>query len=276
MTELVARELETVGVAAPASLPVHTSPREPRPSIMRAGVRATRTVKAVVDLVRDLGADYGTIGHTPEDLAVRTARTTAVARRLCRVHNFQVKTTGVVPKDGAILVANHLSYLDPILIASHLSCTAVAKIEVKKWPLLGPALEGLGAIWVDRSDPLSGAAALLRARRFLELGANVLAFPEGTTTFGDELLPFKRGLFGLARLLERPVVPISLNFERRELCWVGDELFLPHYVRTSSRASWNVHLHFGQPMDPRHYESANFFADVARAEIGAHMAVSAA
>mgnify|MGYP000241441225 FL=1 len=121
---------------------------------------------------------------------------------------------------------------------------------------------------------MSGAAALLRARRFLELGANVLAFPEGTTTFGDELLPFKRGLFGLARLLDRPVVPIALSFERRELCWVGDELFVPHYVRTSSQASWRVGLHFGQPMDPRRYDSAAVFAEVARSNLGARLEIA--
>lgn len=271
MTQLVAQDLETLEGTASTMLPVRVARSGSRRCPIRAGVRATQTVAAIVDLIRQRGANSNQIARTPDELVARMARTTAVARRLCRVHNFRLETTGAVPRDGAILVANHLSYLDPIFIASKVGCTAVAKVEVRRWPLIGPALEGLGAIWVDRADSSSGAAALLRARRFLELGANVLAFPEGTTTFGDELLPFKRGLFGLARLMDRQVVPISLSFERRDLCWVGDDLFLPHYVRTSSREGWNVRLHFGQPLEPRNYDTATRFADVARAHIGAQM-----
>lgn len=270
MTQLVAHDLESLDGTGSTLLPVRVAGPGSRRCLIRAGVRATQTVSAIVDLIRQRGADSNHIARTPDELAARMGRTTAVARRLCQVHNFHLKATGALPSAGAILVANHLSYLDPIFIASHVGCTAVAKVEVKGWPLIGPALEGLGAIWVDRGDASSGAAALLRARRFLELGANVLAFPEGTTTFGDELLPFKRGLFGLAQLMGREVVPISLSFERRELCWVGDELFLPHYLRTSAREGWNVRLHFGQPLAPGNYDTATCFAGAARTRIGAH------
>ena len=60
----------------------------------------------------------------------------------------------------------------------------------------------------------------------------MIVFPEGTTSAGDCVLPFKRGIFGVARRLGVPVVPVALRYDSPSDCWIGSENFLSHYVRT--------------------------------------------
>ena len=184
---------------------------------------------------------------------VREARERArllgwIAENLCALHGIQVMVRGQVPKSPAILVANHSSYIDPLAILSQVPANAVAKHEIGGWPLLGEGVRGLGVLLVDRDCGQSGARVLREALRMLNAGVSVLAFPEGTTTIGDRVLPFKRGVFGLARLTGAPVVPVALRYESEAPCWVGDEAFLPHYVRTTARTTTRVEVTFGAPL----------------------------
>jgi 1-acyl-sn-glycerol-3-phosphate acyltransferase len=73
---------------------------------------------------------------------------------------------------------------------------------------------------------------------------SVLIFPEGTTTHGDRVLPFKRGSFGVAALAGVPVVPVALRYESAAAAWVGDDTFLPHYMRTVAKPYTRVSVDF--------------------------------
>jgi 1-acyl-sn-glycerol-3-phosphate acyltransferase len=88
------------------------------------------------------------------------------------------------------------------------------------------------------------------------------------------VLPFRRGVFGLARRLGVAVVPVALAFDEVELCWTGEDLFLPHYVRTAARGGGVVRVRFGCPMTPERYGSAEGLAEEARAVIEHMLAVS--
>ena len=183
-----------------------------------------------------------------------------MAENMCAMHGIEVRLRGQVPRAPAILVANHISYLDPLAIMSVVPSLAIAKHEVASWPVLGELARGLDLLLVDRADPHSGARVLLRARTLLERGASILVFPEGTTTIGDDVLPFKRGVFGLARLLGLPVVPIALDYLDERVAWVGDSLFLPHYLKTSGYPQVGARLEFGEPMFAAPDERAEQFA----------------
>jgi 1-acyl-sn-glycerol-3-phosphate acyltransferase len=122
-------------------------------------------------------------------------------------------------------------------------------------------------VFVRRGDAWSGARALRHGLRALTAGVSVLGFPEGTTTYGDTVLPFKRGLFGLARLAGVPVVPIALRYSEPEVCWVGDEWFLPHYVRTAMRPITMVDITIGQPIAPTVTRCAEDLAFLARTRL---------
>jgi lyso-ornithine lipid O-acyltransferase len=131
----------------------------------------------------------------------------------------------------------------------------------------------MGVLFVERGDAFSGARTLLRARRALQAGVTVVNFPEGTNTTGDELLPFKRGMFGLARRMNVPVVPTALMYERREVAWVGDTPFVGHYLRTVGRwRSTRVRVVFGQPLRPDRFATPEALALAAREGVLAALA----
>lgn len=192
------------------------------------------------------------VQRRPPDSAVR--RTEALADifgRLVDIHGILVVVEGRLPAPPSILCANHLSYLDPLVIGTHAQVMPISKGEVADWPLLGAAGRAHGVLFVDRSDPMSCATVLRRALRALEDGASVLNFPEGTTTDGSHTLPFKRGIFGVALELGAPVVPVALRYESPDLCWTGNAPFVPHYVRTAGRPSVTAYLRFGAAILPR-------------------------
>jgi 1-acyl-sn-glycerol-3-phosphate acyltransferase len=157
--------------------------------------------------------------------------------------------------------------LDPIAIARATPVAAVAKAEILGWPALGAALDDLGVIFVRRGDRFSGAVALRRMMRALDKGVSVLVFPEGTTTFGDEVLPFARGAFGVARLKGVPVVPVTLQYTRRDACWVGNAGFVPHFVSLHRNQRVIAELSFGDPIDPAVFSDPGSLAKAARRSI---------
>jgi 1-acyl-sn-glycerol-3-phosphate acyltransferase len=96
---------------------------------------------------------------------------------------------------------------------------------------------------------------------------NVLAFPEGTTTRGNVVRPFRRGVFGAARIAGVSVVPIAVRLSPPELCWVDDDLFLPHYLKAAMRTRTVVQLDFGAAINARSFSSAEALARAARQAI---------
>jgi lyso-ornithine lipid O-acyltransferase len=200
----------------------------------------------------------------------RAERLQLVARELCRVHGFELRVDGILPDEPAVLVANHVSYVDPVALAALAPCTVVAKGEVRGWPILGGSASTLGVLFVERGCALSGARVLRQSWRALDAGASVLGFPEGTTTRGDDVLPFKRGLFGLALLARVPIIPIAIHYESPELRWVGDSWFLPHYLRTAMRPSSRIRIRVGAPLSSS--LPAELAAERARAAVRAMLA----
>ena len=115
----------------------------------------------------------------------------------------------------------------------------------------GPfAPESFGARLLSARAELSEADQERReAVTRLRSDVSVLTFAEGTTTSGRGVLPFRRGIFGAARIARVPVVPVAIRYEDPELSWVGSQSFLPHYLRTASKAVTHVHLHFMDPLE---------------------------
>lgn len=175
-------------------------------------------------------------------------RLSLLCKRICADHGVCTVVSGAIPTVTAVLVCNHMSYMDPVIVAAVAPALPVAKGEVARWPLIGQVGRRTGVMFVRRACPASGARVLRQARRVLREGASVLNFPEGTTTAGDTVLPFKRGMFGLAAIAEVPVVPVALRYESPDLAWVGNTYFLPHYIKTLSRRSWTAYVTFGDPM----------------------------
>jgi lyso-ornithine lipid O-acyltransferase len=188
-------------------------------------------------------------GHVDRDAsaAAIARRAERTARRLLTIHGVTVTAAGETPRAPAVLVTNHVSYLDPLVVAAVAPCIAIAKGEAERWPLIGAGLRALGVVFVQRGDAHSGAVALRRARRALEGGAIVLNFPEGTTGTGGAVAPFRRGIFGLARMAGVPVVPAHVSYDDDRVPWIGGQAFAPHYWRLSRTARIGARVRFGEP-----------------------------
>lgn len=184
--------------------------------------------------------------------------------RIGRRMRLAVEVEGPVPSEPCLLVSNHVSYLDPIAIGQVLPLSAVAKSEITGWPAIGEVLDALGIVFVERGNARSGAVALRRAMRVLGAGVPVLVFPEGTTTSGDDVLPFSRGAFGMARLMRVPVIPATLRYESSEACWVGSASLLPHLLRMHRHHEVGVRLTFGPRLEPMAFSDAASLASATR------------
>jgi 1-acyl-sn-glycerol-3-phosphate acyltransferase len=244
--------------------------------MLQRGADGARPSLALARVARTGGHVFETLGRfrwqsrnasRDRTWQLRGERLQRVTTDLCRVHGFDLRIDGVLPNRPAVLVANHVSYVDAMVIPSLAPCTVIAKGEVRGWPFVGAGAAALGILFVERGNAWSGARALRQGLRALEAGISVLGFPEGTTTRGDDVLPFRRGLFGLAQIAGVPIVPIALHYISPELRWYGDSWFVPHYLRTAMRPSSLVRIRVGASIAPTELFPAEELAQRARSSI---------
>lgn len=228
---------------------------------LRVGRRAGGTVFTALAAVGDARMRPS---RSPSQAAARFG---AAARAVCDLHGVAVTRHGELPGEPFVLVANHVSWLDAIVLGQLVPCMPIAKGEVAGWPVIGRGADALGVTFVDRADPRSGARALRRALRALADGVTVLNFPEGTTTDGAQLLPFKRGIFGAARLAGVPIVPVAVRYAMPDVAWTGGDAFVPHYARIAARPCIEAELRVGEPIIPTARDAARGLANLARRQL---------
>lgn len=141
----------------------------------------------------------------------------------------------------AVLVANHSSWLDIFALNAGQTLVFVSKSEVARWPGIGWLARATGTVFIKR-DPREAAAqvAVLRAR--LAGGERLVLFPEGTSSDGQRILPFKPALFAAFAGMEGVVVqPVTIRWsapegeDARFYGWWGDMEFGPHFLRVLAR-----------------------------------------
>lgn len=170
-------------------------------------------------------------------------------RRAMRwVLNIQVMQEGRIPGDACIIMANHRSYLDVIMIPSRTPLVFVAKASVRKWPIIGWGGDGMKTIWVDRNDAQSRKRTRKRIMARIRQQLSVVIFPEGTTTVGPDLLPFKPGMFHAVAGGFIPIVPVAIEYRNQNIAWVGKDTFIGHFLREFGAKSTDVKVCFGEPI----------------------------
>jgi 1-acyl-sn-glycerol-3-phosphate acyltransferase len=236
-------------------------------SVGLAGSRLLATARHVIDASRA----KRTLPDSPSARRWARARTfQRVASALVQEFNLEIRVIGPLPLGRVLLVSNHLSYLDPLVLSAIVPNIPLAKREILSWPVLGPMIDDLGAIFVDRCDIHDRVRALRQARRVLSEGVSVLNFPEATTTRGDIVFPFRYGLIGMAATMKVPIVPARIDYADSSLAWVDDDHFLPHFFRFARRPSTAVTVRFGAPIAVREGDDAELIAERARRTV-AHL-----
>jgi 1-acyl-sn-glycerol-3-phosphate acyltransferase len=156
-------------------------------------------------------------------------------RFACRVLGIRITTRGSMPSSG-LLVCNHLSYLDIVVLSSIQPCVFVAKRDVATWPLFGCLAHAAGTIFVDRERRFSSAKAVDVVQEAIAGGSVVVLFPEGTSSDGITVLPFKSALLESAVQLRCPVSAASIDYAlddgsvTDEICYWRDMTLVPHLV----------------------------------------------
>lgn len=128
----------------------------------------------------------------------------AVLRRL-RVH---VRVEGALPDQPVLIAPNHTSWLDGFLMASVFQTALAARHDVRDWPVVGWVARTMGVVPVYRDRTAATADFVSDVQTRLAEGVHVLAFPEGTTTHGERLLPFKTGMFEAVAGTDYAVLPV--------------------------------------------------------------------
>ncbi len=174
---------------------------------------------------------------------------------VARIVGARIHVVGTPLRRDVVFLANHLSWIDILLIAGATGSAFVAKGELARVPLIGWLCTLNRTIFVSREDRLGIAEQIARLRAAIGEGWAVTIFPEGTTGDGVTLLPFKASL--LAALDPPPpatqVQPIRIDYgdATTELAWVGDEPGQSHALRVlRRRGRFDATLRCLTPFDP--------------------------
>lgn len=210
---------------------------------------------------------FGSTGTILPQLALRSEPrpvlhrwSIATLRRL----GVEVELRGAPALDAPLWIANHLSWLDPLVMMSLRPMGTVAKGEVAGYPLIGRWARKGGLRFVERDSALSRAAALAAFTGDLRKGRRMLLFPEGTTTRGERLAPFYEGGLLAAHALDLPVQPLRIASPAPNYPWTGDEALLPHITALFRRGRTPVEVHAGPLLRPADFPDAQAFLDALR------------
>ena len=187
-------------------------------------------------------------------LEQREMRVQAWALQFLALWDIHLKVLGRPVQNGpALMVANHISWLDISVIHAARHCRFVSKSDIRDWPLLGTLATGAGTLYIERTSRKDALRMVKDMAEAMKNGDVVAVFPEGTTSDGRDLLPFHANLIQSAILAEAPVQPMSLKFIDARSgepsfapCYIGDDTLLGSIWRTLKAPKIIAVVHFGE------------------------------
>lgn len=183
----------------------------------------------------------------------RAKETQRVCAMILRRMPVDVEIRGVPPQQG-LVVSNHLSFLDVVLFGAACPCVFISKAEVRGWPIFGAAAQMAGTVFVDRSRPAVGSAAVSNVEVALKEDVCVVLFPEGMSTDGSELQPFHSSFYEPAVRAEAEVIAAAVGYPdtpdhvEADVCYAGEDMFFPRLMKALSLSRVPARLDFS----PRH------------------------
>jgi 1-acyl-sn-glycerol-3-phosphate acyltransferase len=175
--------------------------------------------------------------------------------QLLALWNIRLDVMGQPVMNGPmLLVANHISWLDIVVMHAARHCRFVSKSDIQAWPLIGTLATGCDTLFIQRTNRRDAMRVVQEMTRALQAGDVVAIFPEGTTGDGLKLLPFHANLIQAAIAADAPVQPVALKFLDRQTgavslapAYIGDDSLLVSVWRTLTAEGIDAVVHFGEP-----------------------------
>lgn len=185
--------------------------------------------------------------------------TSRMSRIGLRFLGMSTQSTGgqFLEPGGKLIISNHMSYLDILVYAAIKPTVFISSVEIEKTFLLGFVTKLGGSFFVERRDPKLIKQETQRISELLDEGFNIILFPEGTSTDGSVILPFRSSLLAAATGVD--VVPACIKYEEIDgkpfssencdyVCWYGDMRFAPHLWSFLGTRSVKARATFFEPI----------------------------
>lgn len=191
---------------------------------------------------------------------------------LLRLFGLRVVREGTPLPGGTLFVANHVSWIDIMVLHSQHMMGFIAKSEIRAWPVVGWITSHAETIYLQRGNGDSLGLVMAEMAQRLRDGRAVGAFPEGGTRRGDELGPFHARIFTAAVDANAPVQPVALCYgvrssAQRIVAFAPREHFVGNFIRLLGEPARPVRVCFLTPIQPGAHEGRRGIAQDARAQV---------
>lgn len=214
---------------------------------------AWRIVRAIGHVLRGLWiirSEFGRLSPDASNLLVREW-----SRQMLAIMGVELVIKGTPPARGPLLlVANHISWLDILVMNAAHPARFVSKADVKGWPLLGSLVTGAGTLYIERESRRDAMRVVHQMADALRARDVLAVFPEGTTGDGRNLLPFHANLIQAAISAHAPVLPVGLSFinghngqHSDAPLFVGETTLLQSIWSTLRATGVQAVVHYGTP-----------------------------
>jgi 1-acyl-sn-glycerol-3-phosphate acyltransferase len=171
------------------------------------------------------------------------------------VLHVDTRVAGMIPRSG-LLACNHLSYVDILALGALAPMVFVAKKDVRGWPIFGGLARLGGTIFVHREKVREISIPTRQIQDALQAGALVTLFPEGTSSDGREVLPFKPTLLAAAQSQVHPIHAGCIHYPPEngnvadEICYWRDMTLVPHLLNLLARPAIVIQIGFTELQQP--------------------------
>lgn len=221
-----------------------------RRSALAAGWRILRALGHVLRGLWVIRSEFGKLSPEATDLLVREW-----TRQMLGILGVSLQVKGTPPSRGPVLlVANHISWLDILVMNAARPAHFVSKADVKAWPVIGSLVTGVGTLYIERENRRDAMRVVHKMAEHLR-GHDILAvFPEGTTGDSETLLPFHANLIQAAIATEAPVLPVGLGYvqvgsglRHDAPLFIGETTLLRSLWNTLRATDVQAVVHYGKP-----------------------------
>ena len=236
---------------------------------LRACWRAVRASWHVLRAIWIIRTEFARLSPAQTQLVLREW-----TRQMLSILNVELVVHGSPAESGPLLqLANHISWLDILVMNAAHPTRFVSKADAKHWPLLGTLVTAAGTLYIERENRRDAMRVVHRMTDRLREGDILSVFPEGTTSDGRSLLPFHANLLQAAISANVPVLPVALRFvdsrtgnPHEAPVYVGDTTLIGSIWTTLRASHLRAVVHYGEPQTFQGRDRRAWAEDV-RAEV---------